>query len=726
MLCLLAWLGVAFALDTPIERAVDRIDRLYLHRDDVDAAHLLHAAAREVAARVHWLVVEPDGKRVVLRHGDGRVLGEVQVRDMNELPRALRQLSQLVAAEDRSEETSSRALQRAVLQGMSRGLDRYSRVLVDDRIAGFSVRLSGTESGVGVLLHTDERESVFVESVVPQGPADKAGLQPGDRLVAVDGVAVRSVRDAEGRLRGVAGSAVLMAVERSDEPARAVSVRRARVVVPNVRHRVLPGGVGYVHIEHVSQRTVQNLVMALDDLDARGALDHGLVVDLRNNTGGSMKEAARVADLFVSEGLLLRTAGRDGGPIENLQHEMVARKRPDDLDVPVVLVVNDRTASGAEILTGALVEHGRAAVVGQRTYGKGTVQKPLPLGEGLQLNLTVAHYVLLHERRIGEMGIAPDVWVGHVDVDERGVAFRDWPAARASWQAVVPAVGGPRDVEVELARRAVLTAAASASPERRATVLDALSHHAERLRIEGRQRLGALAREANLAWATASSVDARIPDADVELTLVPLPDGGLQLGAEVISRESDPLPQVVVQLRGGIAGLDGVGVAVGDVPAGGRARGVVAIDGPVPGPERLETVEAYVRSPGRPVAAVGRHLLTVPARGTPTSDGPDLVVMSPGLAVPMAPLTLPVHVGDRDGVPIHHVVVWANGRKVGWYPGDGPDLEARPVIGIARGPNRVVVEAVDADGRTSEIRMQLLGINGPEPAVSMDATGSVE
>ncbi|MEN0064661.1 MAG: S41 family peptidase [Myxococcota bacterium] len=710
----------AWAADSPIARAVDHIDRLYLHRADVDEAKLLRSAATELTRRVHWLRAAFQGRQVVLQHGDGRVLGTVEARDMNDLPRALDELARIVGTVEKTEATRPEVLERSVLRGLARSLDRYSRVLTGERIDGFSVRLSGTESGIGVGLGLSDGR-IQVDSVVPRGPAASAGLVVGDRLITIDGAVIDTVREANERLRGAQGTSVMLTLDGAGGGARAVSVRRARVVVPNVRHAVLAGGVGYVHIEHVSQRTVQNLVAALDDLDAKGALERGLVVDLRDNTGGSMKEAARVADLFVSDGLLLRTAGRDGGPIENLQHEMVARDRPDDLEMPVVVVVNERTASGAEILTGALIEHGRAGVVGQRTYGKGTVQKPLSLGDGLQLNLTVAHYVLLNERRIGRMGIEPDVWVGQVRSEGRGLGFYRWPAAAVPWTDVVPAMPSGGDVEVELARRAVLAASNDRNRTARSTILEALHNHAEGMRREGERRMTVAAAGVGLDWsATRPAEGSASLDLKTTVVVTPVGQDRLRVEAEVHSQAEVPLPQVAVQLRSRSRLLDGVVMAIGRVAPGARRSGATIVTMTRPGPSRLEAVEAFVRV-GRRVTRAGRHLLTLPKVEGPKQPGPDVQVAAPGLAAPPQLLPLPIEVGDGDGVPIDHVVVWANGEKIAWHPGDGPDLVIRPVMQLRTGPNRLRVEAVDVEGRRTDVQLHILGLPQAGPTVSMGA-----
>src|SRR5262249_10167246 len=151
-----------------------------------------------------------------------------------------------------------------------------------------------------------------------------------------------------------------------------------------------------------SQQTVENLRAAMAELDRAGALDAGLVIDLRGNTGGSMKESASVADLFLGEGLLLRTQGSDGGRVQNLQAEMFATRAGTEPDIPLVVVVDDRTASGSEILAGALLELGRAALIGTRTFGKGTVQKVYNLGPDVRFKLTVARYILANDREITE------------------------------------------------------------------------------------------------------------------------------------------------------------------------------------------------------------------------------------------------------------------------------------------------------------------------------------
>jgi carboxyl-terminal processing protease len=229
------------------------------------------------------------------------------------------------------------------------------------------------------------------------------------------------VSEATRRLAGEQGTQVRMRVMRRGESDESELVlTRDVIIVKNVTHDTLVGNIGYIAISHVSQKTVHNLVQALAELRAKDALSRGLVIDLRGNTGGSMKEAARSADEFVTEGLLLKTVGPDGGRVQNLQAEMTAVVGGHEPNTPVVILVDDRTASGSEIMAGALLELDRAGLVGTRTYGKGTVQKIYNLDDDTRLKLTVAQYILANDRKISDVGIVPDIVVGGIEFDGYG------------------------------------------------------------------------------------------------------------------------------------------------------------------------------------------------------------------------------------------------------------------------------------------------------------------
>jgi carboxyl-terminal processing protease len=610
----------------PYATAVRLVENLYLEPDGVTAPAMLRAAARALEHEIPWLVVRPAGAGIELRHGSGTPLGQIEVSSMEELPFAL-------AALERAVRTSGFPLGDAdpslvVLGGIADALDQYSRVLADEKLDRFTVRLSGTLVGIGATFDLVQ-DRLRVDEVTPGGPAEAGGLLAGDEILRIDGISTVSmpVSEATRRTRGEAGSQVALTIRRAGEE-QLVSLPRQEVVVANVDHRVLEGGVGYVFVDHVSQRTVENLERALAALRAAGALDRGLVMDLRGNTGGSMKEAARAADLFLTHGLLLRTEGKNGREVQNLQGTMSARNDGDEPEVPLIVLVDDRTASGAEIMAGALVELDRAALVGTRTYGKGTVQKIYPLLDDVRFKLTVARYILANDRAISAGGIEPDVALGHVVLDRFGMQLTGFDRIDAETHGtlIVPEVdeqpgwrGAPSDdvdLALELARRAVLDATGTD----REAVLASLHDHALRMRAEQTALLADALDAKGIDWSS-SHPDARSSEpvrATVQIVAKPVSDRDvMEVEAHVESTDDNALEQVIVHVDcESMPYWDDLVIPVGRVAAGAKAVGKARVP-LMPGIDpREDEVDVHLSALGRPELVVGQQVLE--SRSTPT------------------------------------------------------------------------------------------------------------
>lgn len=618
----LVWLHPAQGVEPEVyANAVRLIETLYLYPDRVTPEALLAAAGHRLMDEIDWLKVETSGGVVRVLHGSGAPVGAVTVDAWERLPGALRSLEQLVTASGYP--TDGVDVRLEILQGLTDGLDRYSRVLHGEGKERFGVRLAGEYEGVGATLDDDDGRLVVTE-VLPDSPASRAGLWARDQVLRIDGRSTvgMPVGEAQRLVRGEVGTLVVLSVLREGAPID-LAMTRAVVTEPNVTHRVLEDGVGYVHISHVSQRTVENLQARLAKLRVSGALEKGLVIDLRGNTGGSMKEAARSADVFLSEGMLLRTEGPDGGRVQNLQAEMRAEVGADELDVPIVLVVDERTASGSEILAGALIELERAAIVGTRTYGKGTVQKIYGLDPDTQLKLTVAQYVLAGDRFIADVGIEPDVRVGRIELDRYGVRYRGYdPAVDTVPHVVELDRDAPRvDVPLEIARRALLNTSGPGRPE----VLGHLRQVAQEVGAEQEARLTTALAQRQVDWSvrTASSdlPRDRAPVARVHLRAKPDPDRSdvVSVQVEVENGERAPLERVVVELDcDSFAGWDRVVVPVGRIAAGAKGSGVVAVP-LAPGIDpREDLVRVRMRAHGWPELRVGEEI--VAARSAPLPE----------------------------------------------------------------------------------------------------------
>jgi carboxyl-terminal processing protease len=291
---------------------------------------------------------------------------------------------------------------------MVQALDPHSAFFTPDEMRAIDEEADGRFGGVGLEVETREG-ALIVLAPIEGGPAHRAGLRAGDVLVAADGHALRgaSLLDAARRLRGAPGTALVLTVRRAGEPAaRELRLVREMIEVEAVAARLAGPDVGVVRVRQFRAGAAGEVARAIEALE-RGAEPRlrALVLDLRDNPGGLLDEAAAVADLFLAEGPIVRTVGRGGRELQ----EVRARRGGTRADVALAVLVNRGSASAAEIVAGALRDHGRAAIVGQRTFGKASVQKTIRLADGSGLRLTVAHYRTPRGRRIHGAGIEPDV-----------------------------------------------------------------------------------------------------------------------------------------------------------------------------------------------------------------------------------------------------------------------------------------------------------------------------
>jgi carboxyl-terminal processing protease len=351
-------------------------------------------------------------------------------------------------------------------RGMLHNLDPHSTFLPPNRYQRLRQDTEGEFGGVGVVLAPGEIDDArpglppypTIDDIVRGSPADVAGLQVDDRVVAVDGEATteagRETRDAgawETRLRGASGTRVTISVLRAGwRDPRPFAIVRAQVKQPTVRHDVLEKGIGYLAITRFSEATARDAVAALTRLRQQGALDV-LVLDLRSDPGGVVDQAIAVADQFLDAGTIVTIRGRHG-TIET----QVAHKGGVAVGVPVIAIVDQGTASAAEILAAALRDHGRAKVVGLPTYGKGTVQTFFDLDDGSGLKLTTARYYTPKGNSLESKGIVPDVTVEAFTPEEIVAGDGNGSGARPGNDATIkPSADDPQlATAVRLARQA--------------------------------------------------------------------------------------------------------------------------------------------------------------------------------------------------------------------------------------------------------------------------------
>ena len=334
---------------------------------------------------------------------------------------------------DYVESVDDEALIRNAIRGMLENLDPHSAYLDAEAYQELQEGTRGEFGGLGIEVGTRDG---FVEVIAPIDgtPADAAGMRPGDLIIRIDGESVKGMelRQAVRLMRGEPGSAVTLSVmrESADQP-REVTMERAIIRVESVRTEMLEPGLGYVRISQFQSGTGDDLLRALERLNRNADGLDGLVLDLRNNPGGVLQAAVEVADAFLSRGEIVSTRGR----VARAESRFIATPNDAISGAPLVVLVNAGSASASEIVAGALQDHRRAVILGESTFGKGSVQSVLPLRDGHAVKLTTARYFTPDGRSIQAEGIVPDVTLANVVVrdegDDESLSARDYPLAEA-------------------------------------------------------------------------------------------------------------------------------------------------------------------------------------------------------------------------------------------------------------------------------------------------------
>lgn len=300
------------------------------------------------------------------------------------------------------------------IRGMLSGLDPHSAYLDKEQYEELKVGTTGQFGGLGIEVGM-ENGFVKVISPIDETPAQKAGVKAGDLIVRLDDRPVKgmSLNDAVKIMRGEPGSPITLTIVRegAEQPIKLRLVRDV-IKVKSVKSRLLEPGYAYIRLSSFQAKTGESMVEAIEDLKKQGKLK-GLVLDLRNNPGGVLNAAVTVSDAFLEEGLVVYTDGR----IEDSKMKFEASSGDLIEGAPIVVLINAGSASASEIVAGALQDHNRAVIMGEKTFGKGSVQTILPTSNGAAVKLTTARYFTPSGRSIQAEGISPDVLISHVKIE---------------------------------------------------------------------------------------------------------------------------------------------------------------------------------------------------------------------------------------------------------------------------------------------------------------------
>ncbi len=313
------------------------------------------------------------------------------------------------------EEVSTQTLIYDALKGMLDGLDPHSQFMPPDVYKELKVETEGHFGGLGIVISLDENKVLTVVSPIEDTPAFKAGVQAGDKIIKIDGESTTGLvlEEAVKKLRGPKGTKVTISVLRLHENDGNVpeelefTLVRDDIKIRSVKWDMLDDSIGRIRLREFSEQTGTELHEAIEDLKAKGM--RSLVFDLRTNPGGLLNVAADVADEFLEKGqLIVYTESRH--PDQSLRFK-AKRDATVDPSTPIVVLVNGGSASASEIVAGALRDWHRAVILGEKTFGKGSVQSIIPMSDGSALRLTTAKYLTPNGHSINGVGITPDIVV---------------------------------------------------------------------------------------------------------------------------------------------------------------------------------------------------------------------------------------------------------------------------------------------------------------------------
>ena len=291
------------------------------------------------------------------------------------------------------EEKENKDLLENALSGMVRGLDEFSEFIAKKDMKPVQEGTKGEFGGVGMRLDASKKDHLIVTTPMPDTPAYKAGIEPGDEILKIDDKLVKDMTNDEAveALRGTVGTRVKVVIQRTSKDGKkeekTFTLRRTKIVPQIIYERMLDKEIGYIYVQDFSGHTIQDFQKALQNLTKQNM--KALILDLRFNPGGLLDSAVDMVKMFVGENkLIVYTKGRN--PEYFKEYKSVAKAKYENL--PIVLLTNELSASGSEIVAGALQDHKRAFLIGARTFGKGSVQQIMNLDGGAGLKLTVARY----------------------------------------------------------------------------------------------------------------------------------------------------------------------------------------------------------------------------------------------------------------------------------------------------------------------------------------------
>ncbi|RZO87805.1 MAG: S41 family peptidase, partial [alpha proteobacterium HIMB59] len=310
------------------------------------------------------------------------------------------------------EELTDKELVEKALNGMLQALDPHSSYMNEEVYKEMQVDTAGAFGGLGIEITTD-KSFIKIVSPIDDTPAQKAGVQAGDYITHLDGVSVvdMTLKEAIDIMRGEVGSSIILTIIRGAENPFDVEIKRDIIKVQSVKHRFIDN-VGVLRISTFNEQTTPGLKKIIEELESSDNPPIGYVLDLRNNPGGLLAESVSVSDIFLEQGEIVSIRGREKKDVQ-----VYSAKKGDLINQkPLIVLINEGSASASEIVAGALQDHDRAVIMGMKSFGKGSVQTIVPIDSGA-IRLTIAKYYTPSGDSIQAVGIEPDVVVPRAELN---------------------------------------------------------------------------------------------------------------------------------------------------------------------------------------------------------------------------------------------------------------------------------------------------------------------
>ena len=296
----------------------------------------------------------------------------------------------------------------SAINGVLQSLDPYSAYMSPELFKNMQTDTQGKFGGLGIEIGM-ESGVVKVISPIAGTPAAKAGIKAGDYIIKIGKKQVqgKSLMEAVKLMRGPIGSSIELTIRRRGEKKALIkNITREIIVIKSVEAKILKEKIGYLRLKSFNNNTDTQLIKRIEAFEKTNKL-HGYILDFRNNPGGLLTQAINIADFFLNDGEIVSTKGR-----KIMENRRFFAKKGDELNgKPLIVIINNGSASASEIVAGALKDHKRAIVLGEKTYGKGSVQSIIPLSDGGGMRLTVSKYYLPSGKSISEVGVEPDIFV---------------------------------------------------------------------------------------------------------------------------------------------------------------------------------------------------------------------------------------------------------------------------------------------------------------------------